>query len=79
MQPKVPVQYHFGADDGFIPLDVIEQIKSADPSGEFYVYEGAGHGFNCDDRDGFDEQASQLSEKRSLAFLSRYLQTESRP
>ena len=73
MKPKVPVQYHFGANDGFIPPDVIEQIKSADPSGEFYVYEGAGHGFNCDDRDGFDADASELSEKRSLAFLARYL------
>lgn len=76
MQPKVPVQYHFGADDGFIPPEVIDQIRSADPIGEFYVYEGAGHGFNCDDRDGFDEAASQLSEKRSLAFLSRYLRAE---
>ena len=74
MQPKVPVQYHFGADDTFIPSEVIEQIKSADPSGEFFVYEGAGHGFNCDDRDSYNEDASQVSEKRTLAFLARYLQ-----
>lgn len=73
MQPKVPVQYHFGADDSFIPPDVIEQLRSADPSGEIYVYEGAGHGFNCDDRDSYDEAASALSEKRSLAFLLRHL------
>jgi len=67
------VQYHFGADDSFIPPDVIEQLRSADPSGEIYVYEGAGHGFNCDDRDSYDEAASALSEKRSLAFLLRHL------
>lgn len=75
MQPKVPVQYHFGADDTFIPPAVIDQIRSADPSGEFYVYEGAGHGFNCDDRDGYDVEASRVSEKRSLAFLARHLTT----
>jgi carboxymethylenebutenolidase len=73
MQPKVPVQYHFGADDHFIPPATIEQIRSADPSGEIYVYDGAGHGFNCDDRDGFHADASELSEKRSLAFLGRHL------
>lgn len=74
MQPKVPVQYHFGADDSFIPPEVIDQIRSADPSGEVYVYDGAGHGFNCDDRDSYHAEASQVSEKRSLAFLARHLQ-----
>ena len=73
MQPKIPVQYHFGETDSFIPPDVIEQIRAADPNGEFYVYPDAGHGFNCDDRDGFSEEASVLSESRALEFLSRYL------
>ena len=70
---RTAVQYHFGAEDTFIPADVIDQVRSADPSGEVYVYEGAGHGFNCDDRESYDETASVLSEKRSLAFLARHL------
>jgi len=73
MQPKVPVQYHFGAEDGFIPPEVIDQLRSADPSGDIYVYAGAGHGFNCEDREGFDPDASRSSEQRSLAFLAKHL------
>jgi carboxymethylenebutenolidase len=73
LHPRVPVQYHFGAEDSFIPTDVIERIRSVDPDGEFFIYEGAGHGFNCDDREGFHADASSLSEERALAFLDRHL------
>ena len=73
LQPKIPVQYHFGAEDSFIPESVIDQIREADPDGEFYVYESAGHGFNCDDRDSYDEVASKQSEELAQAFLERYL------
>jgi len=73
MQPKVPVMYHFGADDSFITEESIEKIKNADPSGVFHIYEGAGHGFNCDDRDGYNDKAAKLSEERSLEFFARYL------
>jgi carboxymethylenebutenolidase len=74
MQPKIPVQYHFGGEDKFIPVSVIDQIRSADPSGQFHVYEGADHGFNCDDRDSYHAEASALSEQRSLEFLAAQLQ-----
>ncbi len=74
MQPKIPVQYHFGGEDKFIPASVIDQIRSADPSGQFYVYAGADHGFNCDDRGSYDAEASALSERRSLEFLAAQLQ-----
>ena len=73
MQPKVPVQYHFGADDMFIPPATIERIRAADPGGEFHIYPGAGHGFNCDDRDGYQPDASRLATARSLSFLARHL------
>ncbi len=70
MQPKAPVMYHFGAEDSYIPESTIEQIREADPSGIFHIYEGAGHGFNCDDRDSYDAESAKLSEKRSLEFLA---------
>ena len=73
MQPKVPVMYHFGADDAFIPAAAIDQIKVADQGGIFHVYSGVGHGFICDDRDGYDREAAGLSETRSLAFLDKHL------
>ena len=70
MQPKVPVMYHFGAEDSYIPESTIDQIREADPSGIFHIYEGAGHGFNCDDRDSYDAESAKLSEQRSLEFLA---------
>lgn len=73
LQPQIPVQYHFGANDSFIPEPVIERIRSADPDGEFYIYEDADHGFNCDDRDSYNETASLQSEQLALAFLESHL------
>jgi carboxymethylenebutenolidase len=72
MQPKVPVMYHFGARDRFIPAVTIEKIRQADPSGVFHIYEGADHGFNCDDRESYHAAAAALSESRTLEFLGRH-------
>jgi carboxymethylenebutenolidase len=38
MQPKIPVMYHFGGDDAFIPEAGIDRLQSADSTGRFYVY-----------------------------------------
>ena len=73
MQPKVPVMYHFGATDHFIPTATIDKIRKADPGGIFHVYEGAGHGFNCDDREGYDAGAAALSDGRTLEFIARHV------
>ncbi len=73
MQPKVPVLYHFGAQDAFIPLTMIDQIRKADPGGIFHVYAGADHGFACDDRDSYHPAAAALAEQRTLAFLAAHL------
>jgi carboxymethylenebutenolidase len=73
MSPKIPVLYHFGGRDAFIPPATIEQIRKADPTGVFHVYEGADHGFACDDRESHHPGATVLAEQRSLAFLARYL------
>jgi carboxymethylenebutenolidase len=52
----------FGADDSFIPIDQVERIRNAIAEsgvrGEVKVYEGVGHGFFCDVRDGYDEAAA---------------------
>jgi len=73
MQPKIPVIYHFGAEDAFIPADVISAIRAADPDGEFHVYPDAGHGFACDDREGYAPEAAELATSRSMAFLAKHL------
>lgn len=73
-RPRIPVQYHFGAADTFIPPATIEKIRAADPGGEFHIYPGAPHGFHCDDREGYAPEAASLGDQRALAFLARHLQ-----
>jgi len=77
-KPKCPVMYHFGELDTHIPLSDVEKIKAANPEGIFHIYAGAGHGFNCDQRDSYNPQAAALARERSLAFFARYL-AASRP
>ena len=69
MLPKVPVQYHFGANDKSLPPEAITKIKAAHPIGSFYVYDGADHGFTCTERPTYNEAAKQLAKQRTLHFL----------
>jgi len=70
--PKCPVMYHFGELDKHIPASDIDQIRAADPKGQFFLY-AAGHGFNCDQRDSYDAASAKLARERSLAFFAKHL------
>jgi carboxymethylenebutenolidase len=72
-EPSCPVMLHFGAEDSHIGQDQIEAVRSAHPEVEIYVYEGAGHGFNCDARASFDAPSAALARERSLAFLKGHI------
>lgn len=69
-KPKCPIQLHFGDQDQAIPMEDIDKIKAAFPDVPTYVYEGAGHGFACDERASFDEAATKTSRERTNAFLA---------
>ncbi len=71
--PRVPVQLHFGKLDTHIPAEQVEKVHAAHPEVEIHWYEGAGHGFNCDMRASYNEEGSELSRKRALAFLKENL------
>ena len=71
--PAVPVIYHFGSEDHAIPMEVVEKLRERHAEGIVHVYDGAGHGFNCDDRDDFDADAAKLALDRSLTFLGQHL------
>lgn len=75
--PRCPVMYHFGSADKSIPPDQVERLKAAHPQGIFYVYDGAGHGFNCDLRPSYDAAAAALAGRRTLDFLASRLCGES--
>jgi carboxymethylenebutenolidase len=40
------------------------------------MYEGAGHGFNCDHRGSFNEAAAKLARQRTLDFLAEHIASE---
>ena len=71
--PKCPVMYHFGSADKSIPPDQVERLRAAHPQGIFYVYDGAGHGFNCDLRPSYDAAAAALALQLTLDFLASRL------
>jgi carboxymethylenebutenolidase len=73
-KPRCPVMYHYGADDKSIPPAEVEQTRAAAAAPELlYSYAGAGHGFNCEQRDSYNPQAAALARTRTLEFLARYL------
>jgi carboxymethylenebutenolidase len=52
----------------------VERIRAAaNPPAELFVYSGAGHGFNCEQRGSYDAQAAALARQRTLEFIARYL------
>jgi len=72
LQPRCPVQAHFGKQDAHIPLDTVQAFGAAHPDVELHVYD-AGHGFNCDQRGSYDAASANLARARALAFFERHL------
>jgi len=73
-KPNVPTMMHFGDSDHGIPMDKVEKVKAARGGDcEIFVYEGAGHGFNCDERASYHEASAKLARKRSLDFFAKHL------
>ena len=76
-QIQIPVMGNFGADDANpSPEDVgnIEaRLKEAGVTYDFKIYEGAGHGFNCDERDSYHEASANDALARTLAWFDKYL------
>jgi len=69
--PRCPVMYHYGTEDKSIPLEEVEQLRAAQPAAIVHVYEGAGHGFNCEQRGSYHAEAAALARTRTLEFLNR--------
>jgi carboxymethylenebutenolidase len=64
---------HFGTEDAGIPLDSVEAIRGAHPDVEIHIYNGAGHGFACDQRADFHPAATALARERSMAHFAAHL------
>jgi carboxymethylenebutenolidase len=72
-KPQCPIMYHVGDQDGSIPMADVENIRKALPAEVVYVYAGAGHGFNCDERGSYSAPDARLAFGRSIAFLREHV------
>lgn len=74
---KAPVQGHYGSADGGIPVSAVEAMGAAmDAAGvpnEFYIYDGAPHGFFNDTSGSYRPAAAQSAWERTLAWFATYL------
>lgn len=72
---QCPVMLHFGGKDPTTPQKEIDLLKArhSKEEMEIHVYPNAGHGFNCDMRDNFDQESAALAKDRTLEFLSKHL------
>lgn len=66
--PKCPTILHFGEKDMGIPMEGVEKVKAAHPDVKVYIYD-AGHGFNSDRGDHYNDEAAKLARKRTLELF----------
>ena len=68
-----PVQMHFGEKDASIPMTDVDAVRAAQPKVEVFVYDGAQHGFGCDERGSYSAPDYELAQKRTLELFARHL------
>jgi carboxymethylenebutenolidase len=71
--PQCPVMAHFGERDAAIPIDGVRKFEAAHREVQVFVYEGAEHGFNCDQRKSYNPDAAMIARERTLEFLHEHL------
>jgi carboxymethylenebutenolidase len=76
-KPKVPIMMHFGEKDAGIPMPDVDLIKSKHPNADIFVYQGAQHGFHCDERASYDKASAETAWPRTLDFFARHLRQQS--
>lgn len=72
LAPAAPLVMHFGERDAGIPLEDVARIREKFPQAQVHLYD-AGHGFNCDHRASYDEEAARTARERTLEHFARYL------
>lgn len=72
-KPQCPTQLHYGAEDQGIPMSNVESVRSRRPDCEIFVYDGAGHGFHCDERASFHPEVSKVAWERTVRFFEKHI------
>lgn len=71
---KVPTLLHFGESDPQITLEQVTQFRAHRPDVSAFTYPGASHGFGCDARETYREDAAQKALERTLFWVSQYVE-----
>ena len=72
-KPNCPVRMHFGEKDASIPMTDVNAVRAAQPKVEVYVYDGAQHGFGCNERDSYNKSDYDLAQQRTLELFAKNL------
>ena len=72
-KPKCPTQMHFGEKDAHIPMSAVDDIRKKRPDCEVHVYQGADHGFHCDERGSYHAESAKIAWGRAMAFLEKHM------
>jgi len=70
-----PIIFHFGSEDAAISAEQVVRIGEAMQGlpAEVHTYEGAGHGFNCEQRASFNADAASLARERTMRLFEDQL------
>ena len=71
--PGCAVQMHFGEMDASIPMNDVDAVRGAQPKADIHVYQGAQHGFGCDERGSYSKPDYDLAQQRTLDFFKANL------
>ena len=73
---EAPVYGFYGGNDARVTATTsrsAELMKAAGKTYEPVVYEGAGHGFNCDERGSYDAASAKTALDRTMSFIAEYV------
>ncbi|MCP4072047.1 MAG: dienelactone hydrolase family protein [Hyphomicrobiales bacterium] len=70
-KPQCPTQLHYGSEDQGIPMSNVETVRAKRPDCDIYVYQGADHGFHCDARPSYHEEAAGMAWARMLNIFAK--------
>jgi carboxymethylenebutenolidase len=70
-----PVLGLYGADDELIDADSVDEAQRRNISGQWLLYEGAGHGFMNDSGPGYEPAAAEDAVARIVSFFMASLPT----
>lgn len=70
---SIPVLGLYGADDDLVDTQTVDEAQRRNPTGQWLLYEGAGHGFLNIDADTFHGDAAADASQRLVQFFTQSL------